>query len=97
MRNHVRIGRLEKERVVEHRSGVLRVLQVQRQGSPRCTGGEYRHVRRKKNRRWVRSGQDVPSKIRGASAPQKVGQVSARAASARAQREEEGETLLACV
>ena len=97
VRNDVRVGRFEGESVFEQRRGIQCVLHVQRQGSPRCTSGECRHVRREKNRRWVRSGQDVPSKIRGASAPQKIGQVSARAASARAQREEEGKALLACV
>ena len=73
------------------------MLRVQRQGSSRCTGGEYRHVRKGKNRRRVRSGLDVPSKIHGASAPQKVDQVIARAASERPPREEEGDALLACV
>ena len=73
------------------------VLRVQRQGSSRCTGGEYRHVCRKKNRRRVRSGQDVPSKNHGAGAPRDLGQVGARGGSVSGQRAEEGAALLACV
>ena len=90
VRNRVRVGRFEGESAFEQRGGAQCVLRVQRQGCPRCTGGECRHVRRQKNRRRVRSGLDVPSKIHGASAPEKVDQVSARAASERPPREEEG-------
>ena len=59
-----------------------------------CTGGECGLVCREKNRTRVRLGQDVPSKIHGASAPQDFRRVGARGGSARAQREEQGAALL---
>ena len=77
-----------------YRQGSQGVLRVQRQSCSRCTGGECGLVCGEKNRMRVRSGQYVPSKNHGASAPRNLRQVGARGGNARAQREEQGAALL---
>ena len=59
-----------------------------------CSLGECGLVCGEKNRTRVRSGQYVPSKNHGASAPRNLRQVGARGGNARAQREEQGAALL---